>query len=68
VFIEKHKYFSEVSWDQDHYYWDYQKMRAEFGPDEMGTASAIGLPATPHPWCASSTDEVADLTQYIMTL
>lgn len=67
-FIEKHKYFSEVSWDDDHYYWDYQKMRAEFGPDEMGTASAIGLPATPHPWCASSETEVNDLVQYIMTL
>ncbi|UZE96512.1 hypothetical protein [Alkalimarinus alittae] len=68
LFIEKHKYFSEVSWDDDHYYWDYQKMRAEFGPDEMGTPNPIGLPATPHPWCASNDNEVNDLVQYIMTL
>ncbi|KZY30885.1 MULTISPECIES: hypothetical protein [unclassified Oleiphilus] len=67
-FIEKHKYFSEVSWDDDHYYWDYQKMRREFGVDEMGTPGPVGLPATPHPWCTSNTEEVSDLVQYIMTL
>ncbi|MDK2777895.1 MAG: IPT/TIG domain-containing protein [Pseudomonadota bacterium] len=67
-FIERHKYFTEVDWDADYYYWDYQKMRAEYGPDEMGTAEPIGMPATPHPWCAGSAAEVEDLVQYVLTL
>ncbi|MFC3152778.1 hypothetical protein ACFOEK_17200 [Litoribrevibacter euphylliae] len=68
LFIERHKYFSTVEWDEDHYYWDYQKMRAEYGPDEMGTPEPIGMPAAPHPWCADNSEEVSDLVQYIMTL
>lgn len=68
LFIERHKYFSTVSWDPDHYYWDYQKMRTEYGPDEMGTPGPIGMPAAPHPWCAGSQAEVDDLVQYMMTL
>jgi hypothetical protein len=67
-FIERHKYFVTVPWDDDHYYWDYQKMRAEYGPDEMGTPDPIGMPAAPHPWCAQDQDEVSDLVKYIMTL
>ncbi|AJD48636.1 hypothetical protein S7S_11120 [Isoalcanivorax pacificus W11-5] len=67
-FIERHKYFVEVAWDDEHYYWDYQKMRAEYGPDEMGTDGPIGLPAAPHPWCAASAGDVMDLTQYVLTL
>ncbi|MCD8522782.1 MAG: hypothetical protein LRY66_03275 [Saccharospirillaceae bacterium] len=68
LFIERHKYFVSVPWDKDHYYWDYQKMRAEYGPDEMGTAEPIGMPAAPHPWCAQNNAEVDDLVQYLLTL
>lgn len=67
LFIERHKYFVTVPWDSAHYYWDYQKMRREYGP-EMGAAGPIGLPAAPHPWCARSAAEVMDLTQYLLTL
>lgn len=68
TFIERHKYFVEVPWDSEHYYWDYQKLRAEYGPDELGTPTPIGMPAAPHPWCASSAPEVANMVQYILTL
>lgn len=68
LFIERHKYFVSVPWDKDHYYWDYQKMRAEYGPAEMGTAEPIGMPAAPHPWCAGNSAEVDDLVQYLLTL
>ncbi len=66
-FIERHKYFVTVPWDPSFYYWDYQKLRAEYGPAELGTAGPIGLPAAPHPWCAGSA-EVEDLVQYLLTL
>ncbi|HEY6878780.1 MAG TPA: hypothetical protein VI299_12210, partial [Polyangiales bacterium] len=32
TFIERYRYFSQVPWDHEHYYWDYQKMRREYGP------------------------------------
>jgi len=67
LFVERHKYFVSVPWDADHYYWDYQKMRREFGP-EIGAPGPIGMPATPHPWCAKSQGEVANLVQYLLTL
>lgn len=67
-FIKRHKYFVEVPWDKDNYYWDYQGMRAAYGPSELGSADAIGMPDAPHPWCASSTNEVQDLVQYLLTL
>ena len=67
-FIERHKYFTRVGWDSKHYYWDYQKMRAEYGPAEMGTPGPIGLPATPHPWCAASSSDLMPLVQYVLTL
>ena len=67
-FIERHKYFVEVPWDSENYYWDYQKMRAEYGPDEMGTAGPIGMPAAPHPWCAANQADIEPLTQYVLTL
>lgn len=66
--IERHRYFVPVSWDPNFYYWDYQKMRREYGPRELGTAAPIGMPAAPHPWCAGSQDEVANLTLYVLTL
>ena len=67
-FIERHKYFVTVPWDNDHYYWDYQKFRAEYGTHEIGSSGPIGMPATPHPWCAQSESEVSDLVKYVMTL
>jgi hypothetical protein len=67
-FVERHRYFVTVPWDPDHYYWDFQKLRREYGPAEMGTAAPIGLPAAPHPWCASSPAEVDDLVLYLTTL
>lgn len=67
-FVERHKYFVTVPWDDDYYYWDYQKMRAEYGPYEMGTDAPIGLPATPHPWCAADTADISPLVQYVLTL
>lgn len=66
-FVERHKYFSTRAGDNDNYYWDFQKMRREFGP-EMGASGPIGLPATPHPWCANNSGEVANLVQYLLTL
>lgn len=67
-FVERHKYFSSVPGDADFYYWDYQKMRTQYGPDEMGSPAPIGMPAAPHPWCAPQADAVADLVQYLLTL
>lgn len=68
TFVERFRYFSKVSADPGHYYWDYQKMRKEYGPWELGSAEPIGLPAAPHPWCAKSADEVADLVLYLSSL
>jgi hypothetical protein len=67
-FIERHRYFVEVPWDADHYYWDYQKMRSDYGAEEMGTAAPLTLPATPHGWCADSPSDIAPLVQYLLTL
>ncbi len=67
LFVERHKYFVTVPWDDAHYYWDYQKMRREFGP-EIGAPGPIGMPAAPHPWCAKSADDVTHLVQYLLTL
>lgn len=67
-FIERHKYFVEVAWDTDYYYWDFQKMRSEYGPDEMGTATPVGMAATPHGWCAQHPEDVQPLVQYLLTL
>lgn len=66
-FIERHKYFVKVDWDPDNYYWDYQKMRREYGPDEMGTSAPIGLPAAPHPWCSASAGDIDSTVQYVLT-
>lgn len=66
-FIERHKYFVEVPWDSEHYYWDYQKMRAEYGPGELGSPAPIGMPDAPHPWCTNA-DDMTALVQYLLTL
>ncbi|MCE9578140.1 MAG: hypothetical protein K8W52_33750 [Deltaproteobacteria bacterium] len=67
-FIERHRYFVTVPWDPDHYYWDYQKLRADYGPAELGTAAPIGMPAAPHPWCAASPADIDDLVLYLSSL
>ena len=67
LFVERHKYFVNLPGDSDHYYWDYQKMRREFGP-EIGAPGPIGLPASPHPWCAKDKSEVENLVMYLLTL
>jgi mono/diheme cytochrome c family protein len=67
-FIERHRYFVTVPWDPNFYYWDYQKLRREYGPAELGTAAPIGMPAAPHPWCAGRQEDVEDLVQYLLTL
>jgi hypothetical protein len=68
LFIERHRYFVTVPWDSNYYYWDYQKMRAEYGPAELGTAKPIGMPDAPHPWCAGNAGEVDDLVEYLVSL
>ena len=68
TFIERFRYFSKVDSDPQHYYWDYQKMRREYGPWELGSKAPIGQPAAPHPWCAGTADEVADLVLYLSSI
>jgi hypothetical protein len=67
-FVERHAYFTTLASDPAHYYYDYQRMRREYGPAELGTAAPIGMPAAPHPWCAGSAREVPDLLLYLLTL
>lgn len=76
-FVERHAYFTKL--DDGYYYWDYQKMRREYGILEFGldptnprNASRIGgLPAAPHPWClptGSSQTDIDDLVAFLLTL
>ena len=76
-FVERHAYFTKL--DDGYYYWDYQKMRREYGVLEFGldpknprNASRIGgLPAAPHPWClptGSSQTDIDDLVAFLLTL
>jgi hypothetical protein len=75
-FVERHAYFTKL--DDGYYYWDYQKMRREYGILEFGldpkgpqNASRIGgMPATPHPWClpaGSSQTDIDDLVIFLLT-
>jgi hypothetical protein len=76
-FVERQAYFAKR--DDGYYYWDYQKMRREYGILEFGldpkdphnAARIGGLPAAPHPWClppgASQTD-IDDLVMFLLTL
>lgn len=66
--LRKQAYFVDVPWDRDRLYWDYQTMRKEFGPKEVGSPVQVALPAAPHPWCASAASDVADLVLYLTTL
>ncbi|MFT3924788.1 MAG: hypothetical protein QM778_19800 [Myxococcales bacterium] len=68
TFVERFRYFSQLASDPGHYYWDYQKMRKEYGPWELGSAEPIGMPAAPHPWCVKSKEEIADLVLYLSSL
>ena len=76
-FVERHAYFIKL--DDSYYYWDYQKMRREYGILEFGldpkdpqNASRIGgLPTAPHPWClptGSSQTDIEDLVMFLLTL
>ncbi|VUD47701.1 hypothetical protein TDB9533_01080 [Thalassocella blandensis] len=67
-FIERHKYFVEVPWDPDYYYWDYQQMRLAWGPDEIGSEEPVGFPASPHPWCASNRTSMNAMILYMLTM
>jgi hypothetical protein len=68
TFVERFRYFTKVSWDSEHYYWDYQKMRREYGPWEVGSPAPIGLPAAPHPWCTQNAADVDDLALFLVSL
>ena len=76
-FVERHAYFTKL--DDGYYYWDYQKMRLEYGILEFGLDPADpaqrarigGLPAAPHPWClpeGSSRKSIDDLVTFLLTL
>jgi hypothetical protein len=75
--VERHAYFTKL--DDGYYYWDYQKMRREYGKLEFGLDPADpaqrtrigGLPAAPHPWClpdGSSREAIDDLVAFLLTL
>jgi hypothetical protein len=66
--LRRQAYFSDVTWDSENLYWDYQKMRKNFGVLEFGSASPVVLPAAPHPWCVGDRSEMGDLVRYLLTL
>jgi hypothetical protein len=68
LFVERHRYFTTVPGDSASYYWDYQAMRREYGPTEIGSNQPIGMPAAPHPWCAQNQGEVDNLVLFLLTL
>jgi len=76
-FVARHAYFTRM--DDGYYYWDYQKMRRNYGILEYGLdprnpqdrARIGGLPAAPHPWCmpdGSSQADIDDLVVFLLTL
>jgi len=75
--VARHAYFTKM--DDGYYYWDYQKMRREYGILEFGLdprdpqsrGRIGGLPAAPHPWCmpdSSSQADIDDLVVFLVTL
>ncbi len=66
--IRHQAYFVDVPGDSNHLYWDYQKMRREFGKIEFGLKQPAPLPAAPHPWCAETADDVLPLSLFLLTL
>jgi len=67
-FTRRHAYFVDAPFDQKNLYWDYQAMRKNFGPRELGLKQPVALPAMPHPWCADNASDVEDLVRYLLTL
>jgi hypothetical protein len=76
-FVERHAYFTKH--DDGYYYWDYQRMRHEYGILEFGldpkrpqdSVRIGGMPAAPHPWClpaGSSVTDIEDLVMFLLTL
>jgi hypothetical protein len=76
-FVARHAYFTKS--DDGYYYWDYQRMRREYGALEFGldeqdpqSRSRVGgLPAAPHPWCLpgeASQSDVDDIVAFLLTL
>jgi hypothetical protein len=76
-FVGRHAYFTKR--DDGYYYWDYQKMRREYGILEFGldpknpndAVRIGGLPAAPHPWClqaGASANDIDDLVIFLLTL
>ena len=77
LFVARHAYFTRL--DDGYFYWDYQKMRLQYGILEYGLNPADpqdrrrigGLPAAPHPWCmpeGSPQADVDDLVVFLLTL
>ncbi|HVY15505.1 MAG TPA: hypothetical protein VHB27_09760 [Rhodopila sp.] len=71
--VARHAYFTKM--DDGYYYWDFQKMRRDYGILEFGldpkNPRVGGLPAEPHPWCLpeeSSQADVDDLVVFLLTL
>ncbi len=75
--VARHAYFTKMA--DGYYYWDYQKMRREYGILEFGLdpkdpqsrGRIGGLPAAPHPWCmpdGSSQADIDDLVLFLLTL
>ena len=67
LFIQRHQYFTIPSFDTANYYWDYQRMRANYGVNEMGSSAPIGMPAAPHPWCAAGAGDISGEVEYSLT-
>jgi len=74
-FVRRHAYFTKIKLkgdDPDYYYWDYQKMKDQYGILEYGlkpgSVAVGGLPEMPHPWCVENVHEVEDLVTFLLTL
>jgi hypothetical protein len=75
--VARHAYFTKMN--DGYYYWDYQKMRRDYGILEFGldptnpqSRSRVGrLPTAPHPWCmagGSPQADIDDLVVFLLTL
>jgi hypothetical protein len=75
--VARHAYFTKMA--DGYYYWDYQKMRREYGILEFGLdpkdpqsrGRIGGVPAAPHPWCmpdGSSQADIDDMVIFLLTL